>query len=379
MPNLTFVLPHWLYWAGLLLFPLGAMYIIRRNVGKQTEGKVSLPIAYFLLVTGGFVGLHRFYLKNLLGFIFVPLFLGILFTNVEIRDARNLISKADNDLKSAVFVIEHHQNALANGEISEADATPLIESAREEESTARTEVETAKQNAEKWDMTVKFLASFTLLLLALDAYLLPGLTRRRAEKEKGLKKDITYVDVPCDVDTGVAPPDKTVQALENRFTRTVDRINEFTGNFVAYWSMIAVIVYYYEVIARYVFNSPTNWAHESMFLMFGMQYLFAGGYVLKNNGHVRVDVIYMHFSPRKKAMTDVVTSIFFFIFAFTLLGSGWVFFSDSFGVWEVSFTEWGIQYWPVKLAIPVGALLLLLQGTSWLIKDITLLRQKTEA
>ncbi|KPK55193.1 MAG: hypothetical protein AMS22_04890 [Thiotrichales bacterium SG8_50] len=379
MPNLTFVLPHWLYWAGLLLFPLGAMYIIRRNIGKKTEGIISLPIAYFLLITGGFVGLHRFYLKNLLGFIFIPIFLGILFTNVEIREARNLISKADNDLKSAVFMIEHHQNSLANGEITESDAAPLIESAQQEETTARAAVETARLNAEQWDMTVKFLAALTLLLLAIDAYLLPGLTRRRAEKEKNIKKEIVYVDVPCDVDTGVAPADDTVQAMQNRFTRTVDRVNEFTGNFVAYWSMIAVIVYYYEVIARYVFNSPTNWAHESMFLMFGMQYLFAGGYVLKNNGHVRVDVIYTQFTPRRKAATDIVTSIFFFIFTLTLIGSGWVFFHDSFQVWEVSFTEWGIQYWPVKLAIPLGALLLLLQGVSWLLKDIALLRQKTGA
>ena len=53
---------------------------------------------------------------------------------------------------------------------------------------------------------------------------------------------------------------------------------------MAYWSIVAVFVYYYEVISRYVFNSPTNWAHESMFLMFGMQYLIAGGFVLAITG-----------------------------------------------------------------------------------------------
>jgi TRAP-type mannitol/chloroaromatic compound transport system permease small subunit len=37
---------------------------------------------------------------------------------------------------------------------------------------------------------------------------------------------------------------------------------------------------------------------------------------------------------------------------------------------EVSFTEWGIQYWPVKLAIPIGAALLLLQGVAKLLKDV---------
>ena len=46
---------------------------------------------------------------------------------------------------------------------------------------------------------------------------------------------------------------------------------------------------------------------------------------------------------------------------------------QSGGVGEVSFTEWGMQYWPVKLTMPIGAALLLLQGLSKLIKDIVIL------
>ncbi len=46
---------------------------------------------------------------------------------------------------------------------------------------------------------------------------------------------------------------------------------------------------------------------------------------------------------------------------------------DSYSVREVSFTEWGIQYWPVKFAIPLGAALLLLQGLSRLVKDVLVL------
>ena len=153
------------------------------------------------------------------------------------------------------------------------------------------------------------------------------------------------------------------------------RLNNFCGNFVAYWSVIAVIVYYYEVIARYVFNSPTNWAHESMFLMFGVQYLIAGGFCLREQAHVRVDVFYTRFSERKKAAVDLLTSIFFFIFVVTLMLTGWTFFKDSFAVREVSFTEWGIQYYPIKLSIAVGALLLLLQGIAQLLNDVNTLRE----
>ncbi len=156
------------------------------------------------------------------------------------------------------------------------------------------------------------------------------------------------------------------------FNRWIGRLNGYAGEFVAYWSLLAVGGYYYEVMASYVFNSPTNWAHEAMFLMFGMQYLIAGGFVLREGAHVRVDVVYMHFSNRGKAIIDLITSVFFFIYVVTLMITGWTFFKDSFNVGEVSFTEWHIQYWPVKIALPLGAALLLLQGIAQLLKDIAI-------
>jgi len=138
---------------------------------------------------------------------------------------------------------------------------------------------------------------------------------------------------------------------------------------------MAVFVYFYEVLARYVFNSPTNWAHEGMFLMFGMQYLLAGGYAAREDAHVRVDIIYEQLSERAKAITDIVTSIFFFIFTVTLLVTGTIFVLDAISVWEVSFTEWSIQYWPVKISITIGALLIILQGVAKLIRDVIYFRR----
>ena len=161
--------------------------------------------------------------------------------------------------------------------------------------------------------------------------------------------------------------------MHSRITGAIDKINGFSGEFVCYWSVIAVFVYYYEVIARYVFNSPTNWAHESMFLMFGMQYLLSGAYALREQSHVRVDVLYAYLSDRAKVITDIVTSAFFFIFTGALLVTGWIFFRDSIDVWEVSFTEWGIQYWPIKFSLVLGAVLIILQGLSKLIKDVVAL------
>lgn len=173
------------------------------------------------------------------------------------------------------------------------------------------------------------------------------------------------------------------QAPGNAFTRAVDRMSQFIGVFVAYWTVIAVVVYFYEVVARYFLRSPTNWAHESMFLMFGMQYVLAGAYAYLHDAHVRVDLFYAKAGPRGQAAIDIVTHFFFLIFALAFIWTAWTFFSSSMSqnrwFWatgysdESSFTEWAVAYWPVKFTLVLGGVFLLLQGLSRLVKDIQIL------
>jgi len=165
----------------------------------------------------------------------------------------------------------------------------------------------------------------------------------------------------------------------NGFSRVIDKVSGFAGRYVAYWSLIAPFAYGYEVFVRYALNSPTNWAHESMFLMFGMQYLLAGAFALREGGHVRVDILYVRAGPVTRAALDLMTSVFFFIFVLALISTGWNFFAQSvsqdaifFGqsyANETSFTEWAVQYYPIKFTLALGGVLLLLQGIAQFIKD----------
>ena len=115
-----------------------------------------------------------------------------------------------------------------------------------------------------------------------------------------------------------------------------------------------------------------------MFLMFGIQYMLAGAYAYRDETHVRVDIVYSKLSVRGRAICDVITSAFFFLFTGTMMITGWRFARDAIGLGEASFTEWGIQYWPVKLAIPVGAALLLVQGFSRLLRDIAIATRRAD-
>ena len=366
MPSLGFVLPHWLYWAILILFPLAAFWFVRRT-GREAA-QANLFIAFMFWLTAGFMGMHRFYLRNVWGLLFVPIFLAVLWGNAQIRDAREDLSRARVETEQAQRMTTRAEQAEKR---NASNAATLRERADKMREPAREKMTVAQNTMDRALLYVRVPAILLAVMLLGDALLLPGLVRRTRAQEGGL---------PDPLIEHVTPPPRRPATYYTgapaAFLEGIDWLVVRTGEFVAAWAILAVFVYYFEVVGRYVFNSPTNWAHESMFLMFGMQYMLAGAFAYREDAHVRVDIVYASFSPRGKAIADVVTSVFFFIFAGTLFVTGWRFAMDSVGVGEVSFTEWGIQYWPVKLTMVIGAILILLQGLAQLMRDIAIIRQK---
>lgn len=392
MPSVTFVLPHWLYWSGLVIFPLVAMYLSRQV--QPAPGSRSIGIAYFIWLVGGMFGFHRLYLKNRWGLLYWPLFALILYSSGAERAARIVHSDAvasvqaiEKSSERSTRRVEKSTAAIAKAEQAKAaleaddsrardrqDRKIAKERERIEKAQARLKemsaelealrpkIKEAEDARNSWASTAYYAFLAIVAFLIIDALLMPRLLRQALAKLKENPDD--------EVEREVMKDDRLLAGTG--WIGAIDRLSLFSGEFVAFWSVIAVFAYYYEVIVRYVFNSPTNWVHEGMFLMFGMQYLIAGAYAMLTESHVRVDIFYAKFSARGKAITDLITSVFFFIFAGTLLWTGLIFASDAIGQREVSFTEWAIQYWPVKIAIVVGAVLLILQGVAKLAKDIAL-------
>lgn len=423
MPGLSFTLPHWLYWVGLIVFPAIAMILARRT--RPAERLYSKTLAYMILVAGGIIGLHRFYLKSILGLIFIPVFVFVLYSNSSEQYARTQQTDIANQLRMAERIVAREKPRISDAEAAlgglrdtlaaTEEGTFARRSAEKKVTRAENTIETGRNNlreaqarvaettpmaavaSEKrafWSRAAGWAFYVLLALVAIDAFLIPGLVRRANDT---IEEEPV---VPNAIDPDSRQPDPAYA------TNVIDRISLFCGEFVSYWAVIAVFVYYYEVIARYVFNSPTNWAHESMYLMFGMQYLIAGSYAMLTESHVRVDIFYANFSPRRRAVTDLLTSVFFFIFAGTLMVTSWIFAMDAIAVpagngvlsawargeiptgemlsrfdlaqftdpairWgETSFNEWEVPLWPMKWVMVLGGLLLILQGISKVGKDI---------
>ena len=369
MPSVNFVLPHWLYWGTLICFPLIAIYFVARQRRLGAPRGVSLFIAYMFWVCSGLMGMHRFYLKSLWGFAFIPVFFLILYTTSEIRDLREDVSRTRAAVESSQ--VEMDQAKLPDDVTATSEMTDRLNRALAGAARAKTDFDNAENVINRWHGYAHWLAYLIAAMLLVDAVLLPGLVRRTNAREAAERVNAPPEVVVPDVAPIGTHEDPTL-SLHTRITDKIEWVNVKVGEFIAYWAVISVFGYYYEVIVRFVFNSPTNWVHESMFLMYGMQYILAGAYAYKVDQHVRVDVFYTKFSPRGKAIADIITSVFFFIFVGTLLVTSYKFAADAIGNDEHSFTEWAVQYWPVKLMMPIGASLLLLQGVAKLIKDIVL-------
>jgi TRAP-type mannitol/chloroaromatic compound transport system permease small subunit len=157
-----------------------------------------------------------------------------------------------------------------------------------------------------------------------------------------------------------------------RFLQAIDRINEQTGKVVSYLILFLVGVILYEILVRYLFNSPTIWAHETSQMIYGAYVILLGGYVLQRGGHVNVDILYHRFKPRTRAIIDLFTWLLFFYFCGLLLWKGGEMAWDSFKVLETEPTAFAPPVYPIKMMIPLGALLILLQGLAKFIRDFNL-------
>src|SRR5207302_10273885 len=93
------------------------------------------------------------------------------------------------------------------------------------------------------------------------------------------------------------------------------------------------------------------------------------GYALRHNEHVRIDLIHSHLPPRGRAWVDLIGGVFFLLpMASIILVLSWPVFVESYVRHEMSGDAGGLLRWPVKLLIPTGFLLLVLQGVSEIIK-----------
>ncbi len=158
-------------------------------------------------------------------------------------------------------------------------------------------------------------------------------------------------------------------------SRLIDAINEWIGKAVAWLILIAVLVSATNAIIRKVFSISSNSWLELQWYLFGAAFLLASAYTLKQNEHIRIDIIYGMFSRRTQHWIDLFGHLVFLMPFVTLMT--YYFYSyamRSLHNGEVSTNSGGLIIWPAKMLLLIGFTQLTAQGISEIIKKIAVMR-----
>ena len=160
-----------------------------------------------------------------------------------------------------------------------------------------------------------------------------------------------------------------------RLSRGIDAATERIGHIIYWLILVTVLISAANATVRKLFNYSSNSFLEIQWYLFSAIFLFLAGYTLKNNEHVRIDIVTGRMSARARAWIDIFGTLFFLLpMAYLIMRLSWPVFVDTWERHEVSTNAGGLIIWPARLLVPVGFFLLIVQALSELIKRFAFLR-----
>jgi len=155
------------------------------------------------------------------------------------------------------------------------------------------------------------------------------------------------------------------------FFRYIDSLNEQVGRIVSVVAIVFATIIIYDVFMRYVMNAPTRWAFDVTKMMYGFYFVLLGGYALRHQAHVRVDLVTETLAPKARRIIEILGYlIFFFPFAWVFMTRSYEFAMRSYLQGETTYGSVQLPVYPLKMAMAVAAALLMLQGISEVLKLI---------
>lgn len=163
-------------------------------------------------------------------------------------------------------------------------------------------------------------------------------------------------------------------------SRLIDALNEKIGHGISWALLLAVIICSGNALIRYAFNTSSNAWLEIQWYLFAAMFLLATSNTLRRDEHIRIDVISGKLPKRAQVWIDIFGfAVFLLPISLIILYYAIPYAQLSIQANEMSSNAGGLIVWPAKILIPVGFMLLTLQGLSELIKRIGYLMGKVDA
>ncbi len=163
--------------------------------------------------------------------------------------------------------------------------------------------------------------------------------------------------------------------LLEKISTSLEVLSEWSGRIAAWLVLLLVSVVVYDVLNRVIFRNGSVALQELEWHLFAIIFLVGSAYTLKHNAHVRLELFYQHFSIRTRAWIDLLGTLFFLLpLCLVIISSAWPFIYNAYHFGEGSPDPGGLPYrFLIKSVIPLGFLLLLLQGVAMIAQKIQVL------
>ena len=158
-----------------------------------------------------------------------------------------------------------------------------------------------------------------------------------------------------------------------KILHVIDGISEWVGRIDSFLLLIVIGATFYEVIVRYFFHNPTSWSNELCSIIFAIYIMLGGAYIYSHKAHICMDILSSHYSPRVKALVDILTYFLAFSFLFVMTWKGGERMIQTIATNEHSTTVWAPSMIPFRSALPVGCALFLLQTLAQLVRNFLVL------
>ena len=155
----------------------------------------------------------------------------------------------------------------------------------------------------------------------------------------------------------------------------IDAANDWIGRTVMWCAGLLVLVQFSVVVLRYAYGSSFIWMQESVVYLHAALFMLAIGYAYLQDGHVRVDVLYADWSPRAKAVADLLSILFAVLpFCALVIWACWPYVSLSWRLKEGAMSVGGLPFvYVLKALIPTMAVLLALQAIAIALRAVAVL------
>lgn len=161
------------------------------------------------------------------------------------------------------------------------------------------------------------------------------------------------------------------------YVHYVDAVNRVVGRFSMYMIFAMMGILLWSVISKLPGLQPSLWTLEMAQFTMAAYYLLGGGYSMQLDAHVRMDLLYGHWSPRGKGFADSITAFALVFYLILLLYGGLS--STEYAIFyqEESYSSWAPKMWPIKAIMTLGIVLMLLQAIAMFFRDLAAARGMT--